>query len=376
MPMNERDLLPQVTPERTAQEKYVARLRQAERLQIPDVIPAKKIQGFSDSGVVAGYTLEKAEYRRTDGYEPGPGEDIALYNALLGLFLVGDGLGGHGNGDLGSRLGAVSIEQTYAREMELNNTHVKTDHMDKLVQALQRRENKEEAEWFAASLGEIDPELIKKAACLISAFDASDEKIVQEGRKSETTMCAALIHQTTDGRRFALIANIGDGGAFHKRNNEDFVRVGTEDSYIQRFLSLGILSPEKLLEMQKQPRRKFEIPSSTVVGTMDSLSYQDLAAWMTDALGTTTYRGPSLTILELLPGDTLLLCTDGTTDKYKQREHPSSTDEPNYHAMTTAFDAGTSIENSLDMLREDASSRRTFKFTDDQALIALRVLHA
>ena len=104
-----------------------------------------------------------------------------------------------------------------------------------------------------------------------------------------TTLVMALIRQDK-----ALIANVGDSRAYCLSGSQ-LKQITRDHSAIQELLERGIITEE---EVQQHPLR----------------------STMTRALGTDPEVKADIYDIELLPGDILLLCSDGLTDSLRDEE--------------------------------------------------------
>ncbi len=384
----------------------------AEQRQERNIVEAEFVEGFDgavEDGVinvqagdraVVALSLEKS-LKRHYGKGAGPNQDFAWINPEQKLLICNDGLGRLADGriadaHMASRLGALQIDASYSAYMEadveklLSEEKSRVDLIKDLTDAFEISlartddagpERSTKAQREAEALVTRDPLLAYKAMSLINAFKQSHERVLQEAANGETTACAAIIHTTSDGRRWAVIANIGDSSAFIKRGNGSFEQITVEDSMIRIRLKDGTASPQGLRYMHAYHDLYYPLHHEKQGANDPRMRFQELAAQLTDTLGMSDYVGPSFVVCELFPQDTLLLCTDGTTDKYKNalpvynlNNNGSYDERPDGKEMAKQFSADGSLTENLDALREDASSRKTFKATDDQALIAITIL--
>lgn len=157
---------------------------------------------------------------------------------------------------------------------------------------------------------------------LIQAIETANQAILKAGLENEhlfemgTTVTAALV----DGSRL-LVANVGDSGVFLIRS--DSIRKITRDHTLaEEMLSHGILKPD---EMRKN-------------------SYNHI---LTRALGINEQVEIDIFDEDILPGDILLMCSDGLTDMLIPEEileiiqaHSSDLETAASHLISKALQKG------------------------------------
>ncbi|PIX37510.1 MAG: hypothetical protein COZ57_33950, partial [Armatimonadetes bacterium CG_4_8_14_3_um_filter_66_20] len=180
-------------------------------------------------------------------------EDAFLCDAAAGLFLVCDGMGGHAAGD---RASGLAVEELAA--------HLSADRLDATS---------------PADLAGLLAEALQRANDAILALAAADRALWGTG---STAVIAVF-----DGVRLHL-SNIGDSRGYLIRGGR--TRVQTRDhSVAAGLVEAGQLKPEALRD---HPMRN----------------------QLTAALGTEGRVNPAYTSLALLPGDRIVLCSDGLWD--------------------------------------------------------------
>lgn len=180
-------------------------------------------------------------------------EDAFRVDPERGLFLVADGMGGHAAGEVASHL---AIDTVY----------------DVLLGAGEDRTSPERTD--AALL-----------AAFAAAYRAISERCAEDPqcRGMGTTLIACVV---ADDGRFRM-GHIGDSRAYRLRGGT-LEQLTHDHTWVQREIDAGRLSPARA-------RRH---PLSNVI---------------TRALGADAAQPPDLLAGELLPGDLLLLATDGLT---------------------------------------------------------------
>jgi protein phosphatase len=187
-------------------------------------------------------------------------EDSVFADQETGLLIVADGMGGHAAGEIASGL-AIQIITDFLR------------------QPLPFGERQPE---IAASLLS---QAIDQANLAIRARAAQDPMLHGMG----TTLVVAICR----GASFSL-AHLGDSRAYLIRGGQ--IRQVTEDhSLVAQMVKAGEITQE---EARKHPLRNL----------------------ITRSLGSASSAQPDLQLLEWLPGDYLLMCSDGLTNMVEDEE--------------------------------------------------------
>lgn len=370
-----------VPPTERPEKRSTPRRRPEGAYQKDDIADAREIFGFPDLDVAL--TLEKkSRHGRPDPFN----QDNVLADPHTGLLGVFDGVGGSANGASASRAAERSIIEHYETDMRkaddleprvlkrMLQAELDQRARDRSFRADEPRERVRErmdaAEDFASTIFDIDPAMGRKAWALVDAFRMSNADVnIANG---ETTACVGFIHTTPDGRRFAVVANLGDSGALIRHADGTMEQITEEDSLVNRFLDAGSLSLEELYAMKRDPEKQFP----TEYGPK---SYFELGAAIATALGSDRYVPPSLSLRTLEPGEELIFCTDGVIDKFEKMVD-ASTDQDDFGREQTDFDAfsratskGDNFVERIDHLRITASMLQAYKLVDDIAIVAARI---
>lgn len=210
-----------------------------------------------------------------------PNEDslLALQNTRIvrgcpcpvGLFVVADGMGGHGNGQEASRLVIQSLSKSVVPSVVYGPT------------------DDNYAELLAEGVHHANLDVYQRNR--------------QEKADMGTTIVAALVVDTT-----AYVVSVGDSRVYLYRASSGLTQVTRDHSTVARLVENGLIEPE---EIYTHPRRN-EI-------------YRSLGHHPSEDLDTF--------ILALQPDDLLLLCSDGlwemVRDNQIQRIIESTLDQPN-----------------------------------------------
>jgi PPM family protein phosphatase len=186
-------------------------------------------------------------------------EDALLVRAPEGLFAVADGMGGHADGEIASQLCTFTLGEAL-RELHPLASLPPHFEMTERRQAL-------------ASAIVVVNEVVHREAVRLARKRRSD-------RLMGTTVAALLF-----GPRSVVVGHLGDSRA-----------------YLLRDRALYPLTTDHTIGNAVRASS-----GQDAAATLDP----DYAAALTDAVGVAPAAAPSVTVKEVLPGDVLLLCTDG-----------------------------------------------------------------
>lgn len=187
-------------------------------------------------------------------------EDAFLMDAERGIFLVADGMGGHAAGEVASAIAREVVGSALARELDAG---VGGEELERMMDAS-----------------------IRAAHSAILAYAARRPA----ARGLGTTLTACVVHR--DGA--VRIAHIGDSRLYRMRGGE-LTQVTRDHTWVQGEVDAGRLT--------------------SAAARSHSLSHI-----ITRALGADSADEPDLLTGTVLPGDLLLLCTDGLTGKVEDAE--------------------------------------------------------
>jgi protein phosphatase len=187
----------------------------------------------------------------------GHNEDVFLVDNELGVFLVADGMGGHGNGEIASRVAARAIE-AYLRKNPLPFLGWPGSES-----RIERNKNRFRSAFETAN------------EAVLSAVE-DDESLAGMG----STLVALLLQEDS-----ALVAHVGDSRAYRFRGGK-FERLTQDHTWVNEQVAAGFLS-------ETQARAH---PFRNVV---------------TRALGGDRDISVDLQRLDSEVGDLYLLCSDG-----------------------------------------------------------------
>lgn len=195
-------------------------------------------------------------------------EDSFCIAPELGLFIVADGMGGHAAGEVASRLAVDTIREWMARYLG-------------------------GAE--AAVPGPPVPAVSRQANLLLGSIRLANRIIYDaaQGRREYAGMGTTVVSALAVEDRVAL-AHVGDSRIYRVRRGE-IVQLSRDHSLVQQQVDRGILSPE---EAQTSQHKHL----------------------ITRALGLKASVEVDLVEEAVLPGDVLLLCSDGLSDLLEDEE--------------------------------------------------------
>lgn len=368
-------------------------------LQADDEVPAEHMPGFDQAEVY--FTLEK---KKLSKFLKKNNQDNILVDPETGLMGVMDGLGGMGNGDLASLVCEQVMPEEFAKALQGVRQLEPKDVAEQLLAAQGEKlrslpdegRRRQEAEKMIKAIMRVDPELAVESLALIRALQAANGAIKDAG--GMTTACLGLIHKARNGKRYAIVANIGDSAAYIRRADGRVERLTHEDSVYDSLMRYGIkidgLDIKDYIELHSDPlsgkiAQNLNIPipitpeSCLAVGfgpgeyekrmkngeTVFNWGFADIKTYVTSTLGGKIPPMPSLEIVEMKPGEELLFCTDGLVDKF---EDPQS-GETDLTELGLDLAVGNTPEERLDNLRAMTRQRRTYKHDDDIAIVMARV---
>ena len=183
-------------------------------------------------------------------------EDAWAADKHSGIFLVADGIGGESGGEIASKIVADTIPKTInsalgSHFIDLNNHFVH--------------------------------ELIKVSFSELSRIMRAETQELPGLADMGSTVVMALIRE-----RAALIAHMGDSRAYIYRSSS-LDRLTKDHSLIQMLIDTGVIKPE---DASKHPAK----------------------SQITRCIGMPDAGYPECTVMNLEPGDRLILCSDGLTD--------------------------------------------------------------
>ena len=328
---------PPPIPKAVREASIEAARKRVEKIQEKDIVEAFEVQGFEGLDVAA--TLEKKKERLGTSEQ---NEDNILIDPETGLLGVLDGLGGEGEKGAGakaSKAAELVIPEAYKLAKEeidaLDNTEIQKRLVEQQLAKAGNPEARKEITMLMEQLLETDPNMAKEALALIESIRGANDAVKESGGK--TTALISKMHETPDGRQFALIASVGDCVAYKQRANGEVLQIAQEDSALNSLKQAGVLDDVLLEQMKQDKDKKFPIPLTLeVIRSMGGdeeqlkqfqdkgvkslpLSFKTLKRAMVAGLGGEVFE-PSLTVRELRKGESMLFVTDGQSDVVEDSE--------------------------------------------------------
>ena len=340
---------------------------EAGMLQTEEVVEAERV--LMSDGVDVAIALAKKEGRQENGERNE--DNVLVYESPdLGLMTgVMDGLGGVQERRNAAADASAVVEShlpNYAESFlrELSDSEV--SDVLKGIRFTKIGEQGPEATSDAdrdSILGSADPIIQKKIASIVKALEKVNDDVTETGGK--TTACITTIHTMDDGRRFAITANIGDSGAFKRSADGNLQEITREDSLLNELLAEGYITTEKIQEMRSDPKVTFKLGKE--------MSYQALKMTNTRGLGSST-ADPSISLVELKPGDSIVLATDGSIDFFEDQDR-QETDMDVLRATLHGDKAEEQADNLFEVTRNRqklADKEGSYKKNDDIALVVVK----
>jgi len=190
-------------------------------------------------------------YTSDIGVKPTHNEDYVFVDEELGLFIIADGMGGHEAGEIASKMAVTTLNDLVSCELQKNPQLSGVDIRSMLVEAVKTTN--------------------------MRIYNAGQE--LEQKRQMGTTLLALLVQSS-----IAYISHVGDSRAYLARQGS-LIRLTEDDSWNALLASKGL-----------PPDLEGKGPMAHV---------------LTQAVGHKPEVKPSFREVILLPGDWLLLCSDG-----------------------------------------------------------------
>ncbi|HEU5382840.1 MAG TPA: PP2C family serine/threonine-protein phosphatase [Ktedonobacteraceae bacterium] len=206
-------------------------------------------------------------------------DDVLVARGLLGIF---DSVGGRDRGRLVSHLAGNIVSSAW--------------------QSLSDHERQGPPEQLEVVLGM----LLRKADTAIASLEIPPE---QRRPATVAALCAYAVQQ---GQAFLSVAHVGDSRIYLLREGQPLQRLTKDHGYFSFAVRRGLLAEEEALRIEQAER-------------VEELSAGDLAHFtrrneITCAIGWSDFPHIPASSRPFLPGDCILLCTDGVHDNLADRE--------------------------------------------------------
>lgn len=192
-------------------------------------------------------------------------EDYFLLDRELGLYLVCDGMGGHASGEVASELTAQTIAEELRKEIGTIRRYAVNPESD-----------------LRGRVRALLHQAVQKASRVVWESGGRVDESDESGKGMGTTLSMMLVCG-----RYAFVVHVGDSRVYLIRNGQ--LHQLTEDhSLVSEMLRQGILSKA-------------------------GAENYPFANFVTRAVGIQPEVEPDILHVELMDGDTYLLCSDGLT---------------------------------------------------------------
>lgn len=263
-------------------------------------------------------------------------DDTILLDRRRGLAAVFDGVGS-GPGQVASRLAARVIQRI------LKRTHPQPD--------------------LLVASTDLDLE-----ALLVRMFEEAHEQIVFEGQRRTkdalgfmrypaTTAALTLFCQLEDDHGYRMLyAHVGDSRIYLWRAGESFRRLTDDDGFLSLRVLDGLITPEDALRIDQAV---FEDELNDV-----ERSYFNNRNGITQALGHEKSLTTHIGQIDILPGDRILICSDGI--------HDNLTDSTLAQLLETASRTGAAkkiVQQAIAQSHQTSSSGIRAKSDDMSAIV-------
>jgi serine/threonine protein phosphatase PrpC len=220
-------------------------------------------------------------------------EDAYRIEPSLGLYVISDGMGGEAHGELASNLAVETIIE-----------HCKTFLEDPAD----------------TNYGEAHPELAPRTNRLASAVFLANRRIYEAGERNleQRGMGATVVAAWMDDQRLSL-SHVGDSRAYLLRATA-LEQLTADHSLVAEQVRQGLITPQQA-------------------------ESSDLQNVLTRALGPHEVIGIDAGEHQLMPGDTILLCTDGVSRMV--------TDEEIASTLMTSVSAQEAADRLIELANEN-----------------------
>ena len=226
---------------------------------------------------------------------PNRNEDSIIIDELSGLFAVFDGVGGSAAAEIASQTAAQSARQAWKR------IRTKDSQRRKIYSFLEDCQQRDLCQMLQHLILE------------------SDEKVRIDGAKragtddlATTVALAAFCRQPDDNAYTMVYAHVGDSRIYLLRGEENIQRLTHDDGLLTKLIENHIVNEQ----------HAFFIDQAMYADQLSDVeySYFRLRGGITQALGGPIPPTIHTNKISVLPGDRILLCTDGIHDNLTDEE--------------------------------------------------------
>ncbi len=257
--------------------------------------------------------------RNEDAMAVFPGENLAI---------VADGVGGEKAGNVASRMVTEGFVSEYAKAKEAVSKMNAKEYSAKVKDIIVNSTlYKEDIPQIVTEMSKMKiPEQVWREAVALNATAISlSQKILEKGQSQSefkgmaSTLTSVKIIEGPDGRMFAIFLNVGDSEAYLKRKGKPIERSTVSDSGLDVAVATGLFDlPREIsrdpakLDQWARANLKIRVGPFTVGAFKFSIVDQALGQTDKEVI-------PRITIKEVHPEDTIMLCSDGITDNDGKR---------------------------------------------------------
>ena len=309
--------------------------------------------------MIAGKVAPLTFARDTKAHEGHPerNEDTLLVDGQRGLAAVFDGVGGSEGGEVASRLGARVIRRAWKRFLQqrqpehdlqllmLNDDLSIESILCDLLQEAQdviNAEGERRAKWAKKAR----TTLTKEETANPETKAAGEEQEEQKDSYPETTVAAVLLCRQAEVDGYILgVAHVGDSRVYLLRAGQPLQRLTRDDGYFTLRIEDHTINEEGAVR----------IDQATEADQLTRIEREifNKRNGITQSLGHRAHKkNPTLTIhttqTNVMPGDRILLCSDGIHDNLTDSEIEAILQ---HEARTTA--ARHLVQNAINRSHEE-----------------------
>jgi len=307
----------------------------------------------------------------TEAHEQHPerNEDTILVDRQRGLVAVFDGVGGAKAGEVASQLGARTIRRAWkrvVRQQQRDNSSSLLMLNSELDSRVILHELVQEAQETIRAEGERRVKRAKKVKT--TQEEANNPETKAEGQEEkdkypETTAAVALLCQQAGTQGYTMgIAHVGDSRIYLLRPGQPLQRLTSDDGYFTLKIQDHTINEEDALRIdQATEANQLSDTEREIFNKRNGI---------TQSLGHLTPKNPTLNIhtaqIVALPGDRILLCSDGIHDNLTDAEIEAILRR---EARTTV--ARHLVQHAIDRSREECLRAKK----DDMSAIVITCIY-
>lgn len=256
----------------------------------------QKLSPLSEKQLLNRSPFSYAKYSVPKEERPDRNEDYTLVDQHRGLAAVFDGVGGSVAGDVASRVAARVVRRNWKRFLQTRQQGLEQPEM---LEACNSEEVRSTLQQFLLDAHEeINADGVRRAKA--KGEDAGKE--VQA-----TTIALAVFCRSSREDGYTMVyAWVGDSRIYLLRKSEKLMRLTTDDGWLAKMVKENTLSEAEALRIDQA----MHADDLTEV----EREHFDKRNGITQALGGSRPKDIHVGDVALLPGDRVLLCSDGVHD--------------------------------------------------------------